>query len=255
MAFLPVPGKPFLFSSKEKMLVAADLHIGIEREFAESGVTVPDQRPVLEAGILEAARVVGAKRVLLLGDVKHKVPNISFAEERSVPLFMRRLLEDLEVHVVPGNHDGRLSSLLPKDVVLHPSVGVVFGKTGFFHGHCWPSHGVMGCKTVVMGHVHPSVELRDEIGTGIVMSCWVRTKFLEDKGEAGKKYAVWPEELVVMPAMSTLRRGTPVNVSGMIGPLARSGTLESGSQSLYLLDGTNLGMLAERGGGERRHAL
>ncbi|MCK4717300.1 MAG: metallophosphoesterase [Thermoplasmata archaeon] len=242
MDILPVPGLPLLFLKKERTLVAADLHIGIEKEFREAGVTIPPQWPRMAETLIAALKENGGERILLLGDVKHRVPSISFTEEKAVPIFFRRIMEEAEAHVIPGNHDGHLRALLPRAVTLHPSTGMVLGNTGFFHGHSWPSDEIMSCETVVMGHLHPSLALTDEIGTTSILPCWARCSLM-DEGKVAERYDVVPKELVVMPALSDLRRGTPINKRKWIGPIGRSGSIDIDATRVYLLDGSFLGEL------------
>ena len=78
------------------------------------------------------------------------------------------------IAVVRGNHDANLEPLLPENVELLPATGAVIGDVGVFHGHKWPSPALLGCKTLVMGHLHPVVVFRDPAGFKITRQVWMR---------------------------------------------------------------------------------
>ena len=78
------------------------------------------------------------------------------------------------ISVVRGNHDANLEPLLPENVELLPATGAVIGDVGVFHGHKWPSPELLGCKTLVMGHLHPVVVFRDPAGFKITRQVWMK---------------------------------------------------------------------------------
>jgi len=94
----------------------------------------------------------------ILGDVKYTVTSSELAEWQDIPVFFKKLQPLVKkISVVRGNHDANLEPLLPENVEMLPATGVVIGDVGIFHGHKWPSPALLGCKTLVMGHMHPVV--------------------------------------------------------------------------------------------------
>ncbi|MHC4479340.1 MAG: hypothetical protein ACYTEL_27285 [Planctomycetota bacterium] len=90
-----VTGKPALLVGKS--LVVADLHLGIEREFYQSGIKFPSQTEKIKDMVEGLVKITKAERLILLGDVKHKVPGISLQELREIPQFLEHFSGKLEV--------------------------------------------------------------------------------------------------------------------------------------------------------------
>ena len=92
-----------------KWLCITDVHIGITQELAKAGITLPDQINRFVKKIEETRQKTKAKNLLLLGDVKHNVIGINFAEVREIPDFLEQLSKRFEkIVIVKGNHDGNI---------------------------------------------------------------------------------------------------------------------------------------------------
>ena len=152
MKVTPVPDEAVLLleasgkrAGSERILVLADLHIGYESSLVKSGVRLPSQTDRKAKHLMKVLRRTKADRVVILGDIKHKITGISFQEREEVPRFFERLLEKVKaVDVVIGNHDAGLKELLPEAVSVHQNL--VIGDVGLTHGHIWPSKEVMACN-------------------------------------------------------------------------------------------------------------
>src|SRR4030043_1723291 len=116
-------GEPALLAGKT--LFVADIHLGIEHEFRKSGLNMPSQTQALLNRIESLLQKTKARKMVLMGDIKHKVPGISWQETREMPVFLQRLAEKAEVHVIPGNHDGGIVEFVPKGVKLYPMEGAL----------------------------------------------------------------------------------------------------------------------------------
>jgi len=236
-----LPDRPALLVEGDRSWVCvADLHIGIEVQLRRAGFNVPSQTGKMLSS-LEALSENG-DGLVVLGDVKHRIPSLAHAENREIPPFFERLRSAFRrVIVVAGNHDGGLSSALPDGVEAVPGSGISLEGTGMVHGHVWPAEKAMAGGTLVMGHLHPSVLLRDSLGAKTNEKCWVRARL--KKRRTLERYSHCPAELVVVPAFNPLLVGTPVNGSrgGPLGPIFRNGLVDERSMAVYLLDGTNLG--------------
>ena len=57
--------------------------------------------------------------------------------------------------VVPGNHDGNLSRLMPDNITMAGPSGLVIGDTLLTHGHVMPSENFSQVSRIIMGHLHP----------------------------------------------------------------------------------------------------
>lgn len=234
----PVPDMPALrVKGAGGWMVVADLHLGIEAQLRRSGFNLPSQMPKMTAALESLSRK--ARNLMILGDLKHRIPSVSHREDMELRELLTRMLGAYKrVVLVAGNHDGGILSALPEGCEALSSRGTVVGDVGLFHGHVWPSDDVMAADTVVMAHIHPAVLMVDSLGTRSSEKCWVRAAFSKDKVKG--RYRSCPGQLVVVPAFNPLLTGTPVNsdTSSILGPLFKNGFVETGSIKVHLLDGT-----------------
>ena len=93
---------PLAFIEKRKILVVSELHLGFEYELAKSGIIIPSQAEKFARIIKRVQKKVGAKKLVVIGDVKHTVPGISSKEMSEIPKFFSYFKN---VFVVKGNHD------------------------------------------------------------------------------------------------------------------------------------------------------
>ena len=251
MAAVPIYGTPALVVSigRERTLVVADLHLGLEGELAKKGVSLPSQIPKVKERLFELIERRKPDRLIFLGDVKHNVPIASWHEWRELPGFFEELTKLVRVEVIRGNHDGGLDGMVPKCVIIHGAKGIVLGKRrhiGLMHGHTWPSPELLNTKLLVAAHNHPAVEFRDELGGRTVEPIWLRAKLDASKfpKKIGGQIKGELPELLVMPAFSELVGGAAVNrgiPKELIGPMFKAGAVKLEKAEVYLLDGTFLG--------------
>jgi uncharacterized protein len=145
-----------LEDASRKYIIVSDLHIGLEADLLAKGITVglslvSDMVAEL-LGLVESEHADG---IILLGDIKHTVGITSRQEWDNVPVFLKQLSAKAEVYLVPGNHDGNIGHLVPMNVNITTSKGMMLDDTLLVHGHSMPSDVRIGVKRIVMGHIHP----------------------------------------------------------------------------------------------------
>ena len=275
----PIADQPALLlqNESEKILVVADLHLGWEVSLAHKGIHVPSQVPRLLEKLRKIVEDVKPQQLILLGDVKHAVAKVELEEWKYVPEFFEGLVEIIpDVQVVPGNHDGNLEPLTPPSVKIGTSEGIMLWKTvGLFHGHAWPSPPLLGCKYLVMGHLHPVVVFKDPLGFRITRQAWVRARSsgrslaegvlkhesIKYEGDPSLEYSkrfgveVVDADCVIMPSFNDYLGGQPVNRSftegwtdlykEYMGPVLRSGAVDFENGEAFLFDGTYLGRIQD----------
>jgi len=248
----PVFNKPAL--TVGNALVLADLHIGIEYELSLSGVHIPSQIERRIERVLHLLSEVKARRVVLLGDIKHCVSKTSPLERLDVPHFLRSLAECVPVDILPGNHDGGIEYLIPRDtrfrIEIHQSKGCSINNVALVHGHTWPSIELLSCDYVIVGHNHPVVRLADPLGYVSIKLVWIRSRFNE-----GVLRQRFPElglfnnpRVIIMPAFNELVGGISFNEASyetLLGPLFTNRAILLEKAQAYLLDGTFLGTVAQ----------
>jgi len=159
-----VPSQPALMlEGKNRSLIITDLHIGFESSLFGNNIFVGKNTTIQETinCIEEILEKTKANSLILLGDVKSSIKSISKNEWNEVPLFFKKMSEKVETILVPGNHDANIQKLVPDEVTLASSTGVVIENILLTHGHTVPSENFSNVDKIIMGHVHP-VFFQDE---------------------------------------------------------------------------------------------
>ena len=262
------PWPALLADIGERVLIVADLHIGLEYELSKAGVYIPYQTERIQGELLALCREHKPDRLVIAGDVKHGVPVTSFQEKRELPTLFEVLLREVpHIDVTRGNHDGNIQDLTTKDVEIHSSKGIVLGddfKVAIFHGHAWPKAKALEANCLITGHNHPTVLLRTPLGIRMIQRAWVKgivepaklsKAFLEQddvKYEGDPitafddhyKVEIGKPEMILMPTFNDLLGGLPVNgeaPQSLLGPMLRRNAINTEDFEVYLLDGSYLG--------------
>jgi hypothetical protein len=260
---------------KERVLVVGDLHIGWEVTLARQGIHVPSQTSKMLLRLQGIIMKEHPTRLVMLGDVKHSVTGAELEEWHDVPEFFEKLLAKVPVvQIIIGNHDGNLEPLTPSRVQLLPPSGIaLWGEYGLLHGHAWPTPEMLGCETLILGHLHPAITLRDVMGYRITQAAWVTAPcdshklLLGSLKAAGVSAKEKPLEAltrrfhvnlavarcVFVPPFNDFLGGRPVNSARLedkqadegLGPLIRSGAVHMDEAEVHLLDGTFLGRVKQ----------
>lgn len=240
---------PALYITEKKILAISELHLGLEYELYKSGIKIPSQRLKFETAIAELVKLTKAETLMILGDVKSKVPGSTIREDVEIPKFLENMKHLVKVILVKGNHDDRLEGIVPSGVKIYGSRGCKIGSYGFFHGHAWPSKKLMACDYIFMGHVHPAIELIDSFGFRSVLSVWLKGKLKKELVE--KKYKIKKTgnmNVVVIPTFNNILGGAALNritKERHTGPIMTNKVFDVDNSKVYLLDGTYLGILKD----------
>jgi putative SbcD/Mre11-related phosphoesterase len=239
----PVYDAPLLLVEKElRVLVAADIHLGLEHELRLCGVCIPSQTDRILAKLKGYITDLRPDRLLLLGDVKHNVPMTSWQERREVPRFLSELCKEVKVEIVPGNHDSGIADIAPSGVQIRESSGFVLDSIGYFHGHTWPDRRLLDAELLVAGHIHPALRLKEPVGHSASMRVWARAPLSPAAIEKQYGPSKMPE-MMIMPAFNDLCGGMPLNeiCEQERGPIPTMADMDK--SRIYLTDGTYLGTL------------
>ncbi len=188
-------------------VVLSDLHLGIEGALANEGIYLPTS--ISESTIRLVKRIlddVGPTMVIFNGDVKHGFGLLNTSEWIHVRNLFRELREGYEVLVVRGNHDNYLGVVLDR-------LGIPFverydhGPYSIIHGHTKPDN--LG-DVVIIGHEHPSISLRDDVGVKYKFKCFLWGP-LNDR---------W---VLVLPSVGELATGATISIyeDERLSPLMR----------------------------------
>jgi len=205
-------------------LVVADVHLGITKEMYEKGIIMPRQSEILARRINKLKKITRAKKLLMLGDIKHKITGFSIQEKYEFERFFS-LLDFKDVTIVKGNHDGHIEKIIPEKVKVRKSFAV--GDYFFTHGH---RNASTKKRNIVIGHNQPHIRFRDKMKAVYTEPVWVIGKMRNGT------------TLYIIPAFNELCGATIINKDDLLGPVARE--LDARRAKVYLMDGTDIGTLA-----------
>ena len=187
-----------LFLREERALVISDLHLGFEGALAEQGVSIPRfQRKVILERLGRMLDRVRAERVVIAGDFKHEFSRNLVDEWVEVKQVLRFLKERVTPVLVRGNHDNYLATILGDLRMELLDRADVAGHT-IVHGH----EEVSTLHPIVMGHEHPAVKLKDELGATVSVPAFLAS-----------------DRLIVLPAFSPLALGVDVSSFPYLSPI------------------------------------
>lgn len=249
--------------SARTVLLISDIHLGFEESVSqEKGVEFPPQYPIILERIESLVKKHDASHLYIVGDVKHSIFTDDYSNWENVPEFMEGLTRVTETTIIPGNHDGILEPLLPRDVNLTDVHGIVIGpkdeSVGLVHGHSWPSYEVLETKMIVMGHNHPTIRrFRDasvpDIGRpsrkrfGGVIPVVVHSKLDKNCARQSMGTLENPDDseciVVTLPSFNELFAGMPINysTSNFHGPLFENKCVKLYESEVYSINGLFLG--------------
>ncbi|PIO06273.1 hypothetical protein COT29_01805 [Candidatus Micrarchaeota archaeon CG08_land_8_20_14_0_20_59_11] len=218
-----------------KILLVADLHLGIELELREKGINARQQWQSCARRINILLKRMRCSRLIILGDAKHDVYGCDI-EERTM---FRRFLDALDtkdVAIVKGNHDSHLEGTAP----IIPATGIRLDDAGvsygLFHGHAWPSKDVLATDILLTGHQHPLYEFKDKAGR------WSEKCWISAETKANKKFGVMGRRrVIIFPAFGILSGGIRLNTERGIGPFFENKLLRKATA--FSLEGAPLGAL------------
>ena len=234
-----VPRQPaLLIEGQKKYLVVTDLHIGFESSFTSKEIFLGKNTTINET-INELSDIIDSEKpdsVVLLGDVKSSIKSISKIEWNDVPLFFEKIKAKCDVILIPGNHDANIQRLVPEDVSLISSSGMVEDNILFTHGHTMPSENFAHVKKIIMGHMHPVFFQEESIVNG--QRVWISIKadkeqiFPSESGEI---------EIIIVPSFNkyfyaTSKKKYKKSISPIIEKLKKIS-----SARIVTLDGTIIG--------------
>jgi len=214
---------------ERRTLALADVHLGFEEALHRDGTLVPRGHLATVQGRLQAiADALGVcrerpwKRVLVNGDLRHQFGPFTSGEWTHIRGLLGQLT-DLAEHVVlvQGNHDGNLDVLTGQFDNLRVETTYQIGPTLFLHGDAEPAELPPEVETLVIGHDHPAVRLRDPVtGRMELFKCFLRGRY-HDRG------------LVVMPSFNPWTAGSDLTQERPLSPILNAVDLEA--MAVYLI--------------------
>ena len=209
----------------DSTLVIADVHIGYEEALNKQGVLVPrlqfEETVKRMEAIFKELKGKNIERIIVNGDLKHEFGTISEQEWRNTLKFLDLLAKHCnEIILVKGNHDTILGPIARKrnvkvvdyyisEPITKKSINgknplKKQPKTLIAHGNKIPKEAVKDASTIIMGHEHPAVSLKEGARVEQV-KCFLKGKY---KGK----------NLIVQPSFNTIVEGTDLLRGKILSP-------------------------------------
>jgi uncharacterized protein len=234
-------GPALIIEGEQRMLVVADLHFGIEADLAAHGLHFKSRS---ERRLERLHTIIDRTKpdaLVLLGDVKHSIPSLTWQEFHEMPKILESLRARLPLHVFPGNHDIGIERFLHEGEVK-PKDGAVLDGVGYLHGHMIPSPALAG-HLMVIGHHHPLLSLKDEVGCALQTPAYLRAG-IDAKDPDGNILSGngTPSRVLFVPSFNEIAGYDILQIiKKPFSPLSR--LMRKDDTEIILADGTYIGPL------------
>ena len=234
-----VPSKPALvLEDKKKSLIVTDIHIGFENNLISNEIFIGKNSTINET-IQELSEIIDTENpdsVILLGDIKSSIKSISRNEWDEVPMFFEQIRKKCDIILVPGNHDANIQRLVPDNISLISSTGMVEENILLTHGHTMPSENFSHVDKIIMGHVHPVFFQEDSVING--QRVWISLKTEKENIFPNKSGEI---EILIIPSFNkyfyaTHRKKYKKSISPIIDKIKSVSTAK-----IVTLDGVIIG--------------
>ncbi|WP_297552640.1 metallophosphoesterase [Thermococcus sp.] len=189
----PLPEKALLLG---RNLIISDLHLGYEIAMAREGFYLPRVFHEVVGDLKGLIKRERPKRLIINGDLKH-----SFIPEWRERAELKAFFEEIgplveEIVLVRGNHD--VGTLWLRELGVEVVDELKLGRWKLVHGH-----RVVEGERFIIGHEHPAIRLRDEVGAIVKVPAFLLG-----------------EKLIVLPAFSPWAYGNDV-LREIVSPFLR----------------------------------
>ena len=217
---------PMVYIPYFSVLVIADIHLGFEEDMASKGVFLPRVQLKKAMEFIEKGLAETRARVLVIaGDVKHHFEKLGKREARDVREFFSFVTKLFDkVILVRGNHDTFIYGISKRygievyDKLWLNDILVVHG-----HRELDPKDKP---KIVIMGHEHPSISIRDTLGSLTKLPCFLVVPLKRSS------------TAIVLPAMGIYQSGTAISTSrdSYLSPILRTEAILEEAQPFAIVE-------------------
>lgn len=190
-----------LFFPKQGILAIGDLHLGFELSLNQPNI-LPEMQKEIEGQLGKIFETINKKRlklkkIIFIGDIKHSF-SYKWKEKNyfnEILKFLKKYMKEKNIILIKGNHDTIDYSFSDKlqDYFIEDGLA-------FTHGHkSFPELFEKNIKTIIMGHLHPSVIISDKQNIKREKyKCFLTGKFKN-------------KNIIILPSFLTTLEGTTIN--------------------------------------------
>ena len=198
-----------LYLEKEKILIIADPHIGLEEALNKQGILMPKfQFKEMYAKLKKIHDKKDIKKIIINGDLKHEFGTISEQEWRDTLKMLDLCLKYAPVIIIKGNHDNIVGPIAKKRNVQILNSYKTENETITHGDKIIP----IETKYIIIGHEHPAVSITDGIRTERY-KCFLKGSWKD-------------HTLIVMPSFNLITEGTDIKSESLLSPFLQ-GSLDN----------------------------
>ena len=173
----------------KKTIILSDFHLGFEASLKDEGVSLPRyQKDEILNRLSTIIDKYEPRTMIVNGDFKHEFGRNRREEFYEVVDVIDYILDNCNLGVVRGNHDNFLKNITEKKNVPFYETPLHLNNLVLVHGH----KEIDEDRFLIIGHEHPSIKIRDDMGALVKLSC-----FMYDK----------KNKILILPAFSPLAEG------------------------------------------------
>ncbi len=174
------------------IIILADIHMGYESGLKDEGFSLPlFQKDEVLDKLSTIKDKYDPNTFVVAGDFKHDFGRSEQREFSDILDTMDYILQDCDLTIIRGNHDNYLQNLTGYKGIPFYEESIKIDDIFITHGHLELDHdGIL-----IMGHEHPSLKIRDEIGAIIKRPCFLHSK---------------KHSIIILPAFSPMAEGRDI---------------------------------------------
>jgi len=222
---------PVVYFRPLDAVVMSDIHIGFEEEMARKGIFLPRVQKKRFLSVYRKAReIFNFKTLIINGDLKHIYERLGTQERMELTEIFTQLKEEgMEVKVIKGNHDTYISLVTDKFDNVELLEELTHSGVTFTHGH--KEVDLNSANTVVIGHEHPRISLRDRIGYARRMQCFLVVPL----SASGKR-------VVALPSIGSYQSGNDISLShaNFMSPIMRKLAVLERTKPYIIVEGQGI---------------
>jgi hypothetical protein len=152
-------------------LAISDIHIGFESELAKKGYFVFSQTKKMIEHILDLKNKEKAKKIIILGDLKHEIAPKYKAE---ITDFLSTLSKNFtETIIIKGNHDGLIEKYCKGFKNIKVMDEFMSKEYLICHGHKMPTkESLIKASALIMGHFHSGYSYENYLKKKSIVKAW-----------------------------------------------------------------------------------
>lgn len=192
------------------VVILADMHLGLEAYLKDDGISLPRfQKSEIMDRLSTILDKYDPQTLIINGDFKHEFGKNRKEEFYEIIDVIDYIREQVDLIIIRGNHDNFLKNITKKKGIVFYERSMELDTITITHGH----KDISEFEFLIIGHEHPSIKIRDEMGAFIKIPCYLFNK---------------SKNILVLPAFSPLSEGRDmISADDFISDILKENIIEN----------------------------